>query len=144
MVKPALPYLDVIQDCAQLQPDLPTACYQVSGEFAMIHAGARAGVYDLRQMAEETVGGMMRAGEWLPNEFFVLSRQLAHATCFSVSRRVDHPHLFHARLFGLARPGAFATLAHKQRKNRIDHVGIEAYGGAAYIANACRFLEHCS
>lgn len=63
MVKPALPYLDVIQDCAQLQPDLPTACYQVSGEFAMIHAGARAGVYDLRQMAEETVGGMMRAGE---------------------------------------------------------------------------------
>lgn len=64
MVKPALPYLDIIQDCATLQPDLPTACYQVSGEFAMIHAGATAGVYDLRQMAEETVGSMMRAGEW--------------------------------------------------------------------------------
>ncbi|GHJ87787.1 hypothetical protein NliqN6_4189 [Naganishia liquefaciens] len=62
MVKPSLPYLDIIQDCATLQPDLPTACYQVSGEYAMIYAGAKAGVYDLRQMAEETVGSMIRAG----------------------------------------------------------------------------------
>lgn len=63
MVKPALPYLDVIQDCATLQPDIPTACYQVSGEYAMIYAGAQAGIYDLRQMAEETVGSMIRAGK---------------------------------------------------------------------------------
>ena len=48
MVKPALPYLDVIQDAAELAPDLPLACYQVSGEYAMIVAGARAGVYDLK------------------------------------------------------------------------------------------------
>ncbi len=62
MVKPSLPYLDIIADCASLQPDLPTACYQVSGEYAMVVAGARAGIYDLRQMAEETVGSMVRAG----------------------------------------------------------------------------------
>jgi len=62
MVKPGLPYLDIIQDCATLQPDHPTAVYQVSGEFAMIHAGAEKGVYDLRLMAEEAVGSFIRAG----------------------------------------------------------------------------------
>lgn len=62
MVKPSLPYLDIIADAAQLAPDHPTACYQVSGEFAMVHAGARAGVYDLKTMAFETVNSMIRAG----------------------------------------------------------------------------------
>lgn len=62
MVKPALPYLDIIADAAQLAPDHPLACYQVSGEFAMVHAGAAAGVYDLRTMAFETVESMLRAG----------------------------------------------------------------------------------
>ena len=62
MVKPALPYLDIIQDAAQLAPDHPLACYQVSGEFAMIHAGARAGVYELKTMAFETVESFVRAG----------------------------------------------------------------------------------
>lgn len=62
MVKPALPYLDVIQDAAQLAPDHPLACYQVSGEYAMVVAGARAGVYDLRTMAFETTESMIRAG----------------------------------------------------------------------------------
>ena len=32
MVKPALPYLDIIADAASLAPDHPLACYQVSGE----------------------------------------------------------------------------------------------------------------
>jgi porphobilinogen synthase len=63
MVKPSLPYLDIIRDCADLQPDIPTACYQVSGEYAMVVAGAEKGIYGLREMAEETVGGMVRAGE---------------------------------------------------------------------------------
>lgn len=62
MVKPALPYLDIIADAAELARDHPIACYQVSGEFAMIHAGARAGVYDLRTMAFETVESTVRAG----------------------------------------------------------------------------------
>jgi porphobilinogen synthase len=62
MVKPSLPYLDIIADAAQLAPDHPIACYQVSGEFAMVHAGAKAGIYPLRAMAFETVEGMIRAG----------------------------------------------------------------------------------
>jgi delta-aminolevulinic acid dehydratase/porphobilinogen synthase len=52
MVKPALPYLDIISDAMQPARDHPIACYQVSGEFAMIHAGAAAGVYDLRAMRQ--------------------------------------------------------------------------------------------
>ena len=62
MVKPALPYLDIIQDAKELASDHPLACYQVSGEFAMIVAGARAGVYDLKTMAFESVESMVRAG----------------------------------------------------------------------------------
>ncbi|OBZ68071.1 Delta-aminolevulinic acid dehydratase [Grifola frondosa] len=54
--------LDVIQDAKELAPDHPLACYQVSGEYAMVVAGARAGVYDLRTMAFETVESMIRAG----------------------------------------------------------------------------------
>ena len=62
MVKPAMPYLDIISDAANLTPDHPIACYQVSGEFAMVHAGAAAGVYDLKTMAFESVESMVRAG----------------------------------------------------------------------------------
>ncbi|KAH9942259.1 tetrapyrrole biosynthesis porphobilinogen synthase [Epithele typhae] len=62
MVKPAMPYLDIIQDAKELARDHPLACYQVSGEYAMIVAGARAGVYDLKTMAFETVESFVRAG----------------------------------------------------------------------------------
>jgi porphobilinogen synthase len=64
MVKPSLPYLDIISDSAQLEPDLPVACYQVSGEYAMIYAGAEKGIYGLREMAFETTESMIRAGQW--------------------------------------------------------------------------------
>ncbi|THH29956.1 hypothetical protein EUX98_g4245 [Antrodiella citrinella] len=70
MVKPALPYLDIIADAAALAPDHPLACYQVSGEYAMVVAGARAGVYDLRTMAFETTESMIRAGCTLILSYF--------------------------------------------------------------------------
>jgi len=70
MVKPALPYLDIIADAADLAADHPIACYQVSGEFAMIHAGARAGVYDLRTMAFESAESFIRAGATLILSYF--------------------------------------------------------------------------
>jgi delta-aminolevulinic acid dehydratase/porphobilinogen synthase len=63
MVKPSLPYLDIISDCTTVAPDHPVACYQVSGEYAMVVAGAEKGIYDLRQMAFETTESMVRAGE---------------------------------------------------------------------------------
>ena len=43
MVKPALPYLDVIR-AARERFDLPLAAYNVSGEYAMVKAAARAGL----------------------------------------------------------------------------------------------------
>ena len=64
MVKPAMPYLDILSDASQLAPAHPVACYQVSGEFAMIVAGANAGVYDLRTMAFESVQSCLRAGSF--------------------------------------------------------------------------------
>ncbi|KIJ49462.1 hypothetical protein M422DRAFT_27825 [Sphaerobolus stellatus SS14] len=70
MVKPALPYLDIISDAAQLTPDHPIACYQVSGEYAMVVAGANAGVYDIKTMAFETVDSMIRAGATLILTYF--------------------------------------------------------------------------
>jgi len=70
MVKPALPYLDVIAHAGELADNHPIACYQVSGEFAMVHAGAAAGVYDLKAMAFETVEGMVRAGATLVLTYF--------------------------------------------------------------------------
>lgn len=62
MVKPSLPYLDIISDCTVVAPDHPVACYQVSGEYAMVCAGAEKGIYDLKEMAFETTESMVRAG----------------------------------------------------------------------------------
>ncbi|ORX35780.1 putative porphobilinogen synthase [Kockovaella imperatae] len=70
MVKPALPYLDVISDAQEIAKDLPIACYQVSGEYAMIYAGAEKGIYDLKQMAFETTESMVRAGAGIILSYF--------------------------------------------------------------------------
>jgi porphobilinogen synthase len=70
MVKPAGTYLDVISDAKQIARDLPVAAYQVSGEFAMIHAGAKAGVFDLRTMAFESTEGILRAGATIVISYF--------------------------------------------------------------------------
>lgn len=70
MVKPSLPYLDVIKDASELAPNHPIACYQVSGEYAMVVAGARAGVYDLKAGATEVMDGFLRAGATLILTYF--------------------------------------------------------------------------
>lgn len=62
MVKPASQYLDIISDAKELAKDLPISAYMVSGEFAMIHAGAQAGVFDLKEMLFETHQSILRAG----------------------------------------------------------------------------------
>jgi porphobilinogen synthase len=61
MVKPALAYLDVINEVARAV-DVPLAAYSVSGEYAMIKAAARAGYVDEASMACETAVGIFRAG----------------------------------------------------------------------------------
>ncbi|KAL2140280.1 hypothetical protein VTI28DRAFT_4035 [Corynascus sepedonium] len=71
MVKPAGQYLDIIADAKELGRDLPIAAYQVSGEFAMIHAAAKAGVFDLKSMAFESTEGILRAGATIIISYFV-------------------------------------------------------------------------
>jgi porphobilinogen synthase len=61
MVKPALPYLDVLSAVRQAY-DLPLAAYQVSGEYAMLHAAAANGWLELRRCALESLIGIQRAG----------------------------------------------------------------------------------
>lgn len=70
MVKPASQYLDIISDAKDLGKDLPIAAYQVSGEFAMVHAGAKAGVFDLKSMAFESIEGILRAGATIVISYF--------------------------------------------------------------------------
>jgi len=61
MVKPAMPYLDIIAR-AREQFDLPIAAYQVSGEYAMIEAAARAGWIERERIILETTTAIKRAG----------------------------------------------------------------------------------
>ncbi|KAL8704895.1 MAG: hypothetical protein Q9201_001963 [Fulgogasparrea decipioides] len=70
MVKPASSYLDIISDAKEIGRDMPVAAYQVSGEFAMIHAGAKAGVFDLKTMAFESTEGILRAGASIVVSYF--------------------------------------------------------------------------
>lgn len=61
MVKPALPYLDVIADVAA-NVDVPVAAYQVSGEYAMVEAAAAAGTVDRDAVIRELLLSIHRAG----------------------------------------------------------------------------------
>ncbi len=61
MVKPALPYLDILS-AVRAEYNLPIAAYQVSGEYAMIHAAAANGWLDLRKCALESLTSIKRAG----------------------------------------------------------------------------------
>lgn len=61
MVKPALPYLDVIARVRQIT-DLPLAAYNVSGEYAMIKAAARLGWLDEERAMLEALTSIKRAG----------------------------------------------------------------------------------
>jgi porphobilinogen synthase len=61
MVKPAMPYLDLIRD-ARVRFDVPIAAYQVSGEFSMIIAAARNGWIDQERAMMESLTSIHRAG----------------------------------------------------------------------------------
>jgi porphobilinogen synthase len=69
MVKPAMPYLDVIA-AARAEFDLPIAAYQVSGEFSMIMAAARNGWIDGDRAMMESLLSIKRAGAGLILTYF--------------------------------------------------------------------------
>ncbi len=61
MVKPALAYMDVISKLRE-NTNLPVACYNVSGEYAMVKAAAAKGWIDEQRIVTETMHGFARAG----------------------------------------------------------------------------------
>ena len=71
MVKPAGPYLDVLAR-ARERFDVPLAAYQVSGEYAALHAAAERGWIDLRRAALESLTGIARAGADITISYFAL------------------------------------------------------------------------
>ncbi|XP_063966237.1 delta-aminolevulinic acid dehydratase-like [Lytechinus pictus] len=62
MVKPGMPYLDIVRDTKEKHPHLKLAIYHVSGEYAMLYHGAQQGAFDLSKAVMEAVKGMRRAG----------------------------------------------------------------------------------
>jgi len=74
MVKPGLPYLDVIRAVRE-RVDVPVAAYQVSGEYSMLHAAAERGWIDLPRAMNETAIALRRAGADLIITYF--ARELA-------------------------------------------------------------------
>ena len=74
MVKPGLPYLDVIRAIRE-RVDVPVVAYQVSGEFAMLCAAAERGWIDLPRAAMETALALRRAGADVVITYF--ARELA-------------------------------------------------------------------
>ena len=69
MVKPALPYLDVVRAVRE-SFDRPVAAYNVSGEYAMLHAAAEKGWLDLDAVAHESLLSIKRAGADLILTYF--------------------------------------------------------------------------
>jgi len=71
MVKPALPYLDIIAG-ARRRFNVPIAAYQVSGEYSMIEAAARNGWIDRERTILETTTAIKRAGADILISYFAL------------------------------------------------------------------------
>ncbi len=69
MVKPALPYLDIVSMVRE-EFDHPVAAYNVSGEYAMLHAAAEKGWLDLDAVATESLLSIKRAGADLILTYF--------------------------------------------------------------------------
>ena len=71
MVKPALPYLDILSQVAQLS-SVPVAAYQVSGEFAQIEAAASHGWIDRERVMMESLTSIRRAGAQIILTYYAL------------------------------------------------------------------------
>ena len=71
MVKPALPYLDILSQVARLSP-VPVAAYQVSGEYAQIEAAAAAGWIDRERVMMESLISIRRAGAQIILTYYAL------------------------------------------------------------------------
>jgi porphobilinogen synthase len=71
LVKPALPYLDVLRATKEMAP-LPVGAYQVSGEYSMIKAAAQAGYLEEARTVLESLLAITRAGADFILTYFAL------------------------------------------------------------------------
>ncbi len=72
MVKPALPYLDVVRMVKDAFPEVPLAAYNVSGEYSMIKAAAQLGWIDYERVVIETLVSIKRAGADIILTYFAM------------------------------------------------------------------------
>jgi porphobilinogen synthase len=79
MVKPAGPYLDVLA-VARREAGVPVVAYQVSGEYAALHAAADRGWLDLDAAVTETLTGIVRAGADVVITYFAIEAARMAAT----------------------------------------------------------------
>src|SRR3990167_4074818 len=87
MIKPALPYLDVIRRVRE-RFNVPVAAYQVSGEYSMIQAAARLGGRGRGRATVETTTAIQRAGAQIILTYF--AKDLARKLAFLTPRSHDH------------------------------------------------------
>lgn len=85
MVKPGLPYLDIIRD-ASLEFDCPIVSYSVSGEYSMAHAAAQRGWGDLAALRDESLVALKRAG----SNIIITYWARAYAEDFKKRGGLDH------------------------------------------------------
>lgn len=72
IVKPAMAYMDLIRAVREVS-DVPVACYNVSGEYAMVKAAARNGWIDEDRIVDELLTGFVRAGADIIITYFARS-----------------------------------------------------------------------
>ncbi len=77
IVKPALAYMDLIRAVAEIS-DVPVACYNVSGEYAMVKAAGRNGWIDEERVVDETLASFVRAGADIVITYFAKSYAERH------------------------------------------------------------------
>ena len=78
MVKPAGPYLDIIREVRE-ETELPLAAYQVSGEYAQIHAASQRGWLNLERCRDESLLAIRRAGADIILTYFAKAHAKAYA-----------------------------------------------------------------
>ena len=115
MVKPALPYLDVIRAVRE-RFDCPVAAYNVSGEYAMVKAAAAAGHLDERQAALESLTAIKRAGADLVFSYW--TKELAHVAL----RQRSEP----CAPRGAADPGRRQLAGARDARRRARRAGLHA------------------
>ena len=127
MVKPALPYLDVMR-AVRDRFDLPLAAYNVSGEYAMIKAAAAAGDLDERAAALESLTAIRRAGADV--DLHVLGEGVRLLALTSLVRS----ELWHRALKVI--PGGVNSPVRAMRGVGLDEPFFVARGDGAYLETA--------